>query len=158
VFEGLIDRWVDGDPGRPAVPKDPQIAIHMRRTEPRAATLAGTWEVESVKMIGELLASHRADPSTWRRLVVNDKESTAHVTFANGRTDEFRLEPSPDGCMTLTTRALLTYELAADDLMHLEGRFRGHDLSIRLKRRDPKDFLLLRRSFQWINEVPFNRY
>ncbi len=44
------------------------------------------------------------------------------------------------------------------DALVLRGEHRGRMLEIELARRDLDSFLLVRRGYHWINEIPLNRY
>ena len=48
---------------------------------------------------------------------------------------------------------------ARPDVGHLtiEGSIADGRVSMRLRKIDPSEFLLVNRGFHWINEVPFNR-
>jgi hypothetical protein len=39
----------------------------------------------------------------------------------------------------------------------LTGTVDNDPLEIRMRRKDPSEFLLVNRGFHWINELPFNR-
>jgi hypothetical protein len=50
----------------------------------------------------------------------------------------------------------LTYEQPSPDELILRGRWQGHDVEIRLQKRDLEEMELLSREFHWINESPHN--
>lgn len=51
----------------------------------------------------------------------------------------------------------ITCTWATPDELVLEGSLERVAVTIRLRRIDQEDFLLLKRGFNWVNEVPFNR-
>jgi hypothetical protein len=65
--------------------------------------------------------------------------------------------------MILTDRAVpghtlvLGYEQSDGHQLVLRGTFAGAATVLRLRRFDEKQYLLLNRGFQWIQERPFNR-
>ena len=122
------------------------------------AALLGVWRVASRETIGDLLASRRGDPSDWSVLTL-DGSDRARVEFAGGRLDVYGLTfDAATQLLTLTTIATLTRERPTSETMTLAGDLRGHALTVQLARRPPDAYLLSRRGFRWINEVPFNRY
>ena len=53
--------------------------------------------------------------------------------------------------------AVLNYQQRDANLLVLNGLWKEDSVTINLKRRPKRDFLLLTRGFHWINEEPFNR-
>jgi hypothetical protein len=95
----------------------------------------------------------------WQQVVVENVASM-RVTRDNGAISTYRLvlnnsqsrlqlgDPNnPSGS--------LTFRIAGEEVT-LQGDLHGEPVRMRLVR-SPEDFLLLRRGFRWINEVPFNR-
>ena len=81
-----------------------------------------------------------------------------------GKTDYFVFEPdSLNYQVTMYTRSdtankFLMHYAQPDSLsLQFAGVFQGDTLDILLKKIEPKDFLLVNRGFNWINEYPFNR-
>ena len=72
-----------------------------------------------------------------------EKNDTAHtVTF----------EPLPD-----TTKYVLNYYQVDSNQLIIKGKLQKDSLQIELKKMKKKEFLLTKRGFRWINEMPFNR-
>ena len=55
------------------------------------------------------------------------------------------------------TKFELGYAQPDGDHLVLEGKLMDDVLSVRLRKIDTTKFLLVKRGFHWINEVPFNR-
>ena len=61
--------------------------------------------------------------------------------------------------LTLTgiSKIILTYSRLDADRVVLTGTLDNDPLEVRMRRRDPSEFLLVNRGFHWINELPLNR-
>ena len=184
-LEGEFDRTfrqVPGDFQDPGTPTDPQVELRMKRrddtqsaralveasvpgsveeepaSDEPASFLLGEWETTSRAIVGDLIAGRRSDPTRWAAIEF-DSLTHAHVDFGNGRIDTYAIAVDPERReVRFTTSARLTLTRPTPDTMILEGTLRGHDLRMELTRRDPEHYLLVRRGFHWINEVPLNRY
>jgi uncharacterized membrane protein YphA (DoxX/SURF4 family) len=180
VFKGEFSHYVRAHPGKPAsedppIPTQPQVSIRMVKQAPETkpegnpdtglagepsapqSALVGTWNVISIETIGDVLGLRRSDPSGWKTLVV-DSEGVAQVQFDNDRTDTYAFVVDESAQQAIfSTGATLSLEQPEDDTLILRGDFRGHELVIRLSARDLSGFLLVRRGFHWINEIPLNR-
>jgi hypothetical protein len=108
-----------------------------------------------------LTGTYRVDGfAGWQQVVVKNAESM-RVTRDNGTISTYRVVLNdrqsrlqlgdPDNPM-----GLLSFHIAGEEVT-LEGDFLGEPARIHLVRSPEKDFLLLRRGFHWINELPFNR-
>ncbi len=54
-------------------------------------------------------------------------------------------------------RSTWTFERPSPGLLNLRGELDGGTIAVKMKARDPGDFLLLNRGFHWVDETPFNR-
>ena len=152
----------DRDPDE--VPLDPAaIAAEEAAAEAEAASrrveaeLLGVWEADTFDVIGDILNSRRDDPSHWQRLVFFG-DGRVLVVHPDGQEELLGVELQPDdGTLTFVTEDTLQFERSSEEELRLHGEFRGHHLDIRTTRRLPEDFLLVRRGYHWINEIPLNR-
>jgi hypothetical protein len=64
----------------------------------------------------------------------------------------FKLKAARD-----TTKYYFKYQQIDSAKLVLIGKLKNDSLRIELEKQKPKDFLLPKRGFHWINEEPFNR-
>ena len=153
--------WLPTSEENPEELRAPQIRITLRAQDaaPTNAELRGRFVVTSWDVIGKTyLTRRRPNPPHFEELEFVD-DSTCRVSFASGRTDTYGLAvDSAQNRLTLRSNSTFTLTREGEDQMTLTGTLRGHELTTQLVRRDLEEFLLTRRGFQWINEMPFNRY
>jgi len=101
------------------------------------------------------------DPTVWRQIAISrvsflvvagDGLITRHLSTWDSQRGT--LSVSERDAPTRTGR--LTAREAGGQLQ-LEGELAGHTLSVRARRIEESEFLLLRRGFHWVSEEPFNR-
>lgn len=169
VLAGEFDRWFRADladASLPAVPVDPQVTMELARNDPIPPQLMkldteispGRWMVDSRQVVGELLGSRRSDPSAWDTMTLTSR-GEAHLTFEDGHDAVYGYAVDEDrGTLTLSTSAKLRLERPDPDTMQLSGEHLGRAIEVDLRRRPREEYLLVRRGFHWVNEVPLNRF
>ena len=174
------------DPGTPRAPQveielrrasggdapvvDPEIPVGpgpMTETEevsdeepetPLPASLVGRWTVVRNELIGDTFTHRRSDPTGWTAVTLT-AEGTATFEYEDGPTETYELKVEPEGgILRFSWSSEFAVEQPSADAIVLRGEHRGRTLEIELARRDLNSFLLVRRGFHWINEIPLNRY
>ena len=129
---------------------------------PKSA-LYGIWNVEEFTMDGQTHAPLLTDPSRWRRIVFQFPD---RATFQR-MDDSFSYYGASlnlkEKSLALTERdgkepkAHFTFQQPAQGQLGLDGTMEGHKVHMQLRLVDRDKFLLVSRSFHWIQEYPFNR-
>lgn len=103
------------------------------------------------------------DGPRWRQFIVEQFGFVAVRTMSGERTF-FAAETDTEArTISLERRGeqpasyTLRYELPDADTLVLRGDIAEGPAEITLRRRDPKDFELVKRGFHWVNEYPYNR-
>lgn len=151
-------------PENKATPEAPQIEIQLVRRPSESQEggpttgLQGTWDVRSFNVIGDtFLPRRRSLPFGWSAITI--MEDNAVVEYDDGHQDEYGFAlDQPPGFFQLQLNFKLNMSRPSEEQLTLSGIRAGHELEIDLRRRDLNEFLLLRRGFHWINEIPLNRY
>jgi hypothetical protein len=141
--------------------------------------LFGIWEVDSMVVGGVTKPPLLSDSTRWRRVIfqgpaaatfqrmddtfrkyVATVDSTAR-SLALAPADTTNLmamsgaaEPTAD---TTRAKSALTYRRVDRAHLLLDGTLDAQDVHLALTFRDPDEFLLRRRGFHWVSEVPFDR-
>jgi hypothetical protein len=125
--------------------------------------LYGIWEVVEFRFDGMDRPPLTTDPVRWRR-VVFDSAGMITIQPMSDSLNRYLLKlDDAKKTLTLSRRtdpkatSSLAYSRPEPDVLALDGTFEGRKVVARLRRVDPKSFLLLGRGFHWINEYPFNR-
>jgi uncharacterized membrane protein YphA (DoxX/SURF4 family) len=131
--------------------------------------LYGLYEVESFLRDGVPAAPLLTDATQWRQVAFK-RFGAVTVRMVNGTAQRFRMmlnaenhtlsltpvgEPGSPSGLTST----LNYSEADSEHLLIEGTLQGEavPVSIRLRKVDTSQFLLVNRGFHWVNEYPFNR-
>jgi len=129
---------------------------------PRAA-LYGIWEVDQFEADGQSLPPLVTDPFRWRRMAF-DFPTRMGIQFMSGTRRRYLLKELPKVQRLVLTKiedpkwkSILSYTQAAPGVLAVEGTFDGKKVKAKLHKAAKSDFLLLSRSFHWINEYPLNR-
>lgn len=171
--EGAADRRVQmrGPRIELVLRRDPDFVPSgggRRRRTRVPETLCGRWIHVSTDLMGDVSTRRHSMPFGWDALVI-EADGDVTVEYPLSR-QEFKVRvepheseddaaprgPGPDGELSLRSSSRLDLELPGDGRMRLEGELRGNDVEIELRLRDPDSFLLVRRGFHWINEIPLN--
>jgi uncharacterized membrane protein YphA (DoxX/SURF4 family) len=125
--------------------------------------LYGLYEVESFRVGDVVRPPLTTDGPRWRQFIVEQfgfvavRTMDGKRTFFASETDvdarTISLERRGDQPVTLT----LHYEQPEPDALVLRGDIPEGPAEITLRRRDPRDFELVKRGFHWVNEYPYNR-
>lgn len=121
--------------------------------------LYGLYQVESFKRSGKEVPPLITDASRWKTLVAQNG-AIIQVRMMDDSLRGFASHyDASAGTVTLTatSKMILAYSRPDADHVVLTGTLENEPLEVRMRRRDPSEFLLVNRGFHWINEVPFNR-
>lgn len=142
---------------------------------PRGA-LDGTWEVVEFRRDSVDVPPLVTDESRWRYFTIVDRPAwkQAIVTHMKGVNGRWRLTiRDGDPADTLELREMtvaagddasmaplvgtLTCPREGEKNLRMTGEIAGARVEALCARREPQDFLLMKRGFHWVNEDPFNR-
>ncbi len=125
--------------------------------------LYGIWVVDEFEMDGVVRPPLVTDETRWRRLIFG-QPGTASIQLMSDTRQRYRIALEPKKkLLHLTKRedaqakSSLSYAQPAPGQLTVQGTVDGHEIRARLQRVEDPDFLLLKRGFHWINEVPYNR-
>jgi len=126
--------------------------------------LYGLYEVETFTLAGEVRPPLTTDEQRWRHFIV-EAYGYAVVRTMDSKREFFGVDTDLDrktivlwqGRGNERVRHEFTYERPTAELLILRGSLGCDPVEITLRKRDPGDFLLVRRGFHWVNEYPFNR-
>jgi uncharacterized membrane protein YphA (DoxX/SURF4 family) len=130
------------------------------------SSLYGIFNVQTFVKNRETLPPLLTDTTRWRRLVINETGEASYVSVRgmNDSAKSYILKQDPmAGKITIyratdTTRKFhFDYAFIGEDILRLQGLWKGDSVSVILKRYDLSDLLLVNRGFHWINEAPFQR-
>jgi hypothetical protein len=140
--------------------KDAQARYGAERPKP---PLHGIYEVQTFVQNQDTIPPLLTDTVRWRYLLVDYVNFTT-VLRINGKSQRYQstidtVEQSFtfNQFQDTVNKYVLHYELEEKD-MHLQGIMEGDTLQIELKHIPKDNFGLLNRGFNWVNEVPYNRY
>jgi hypothetical protein len=125
--------------------------------------LYGIWNVEEFVVDAQTQPPVVTDGKRWRR-VIFDYPKVIAIQLMDDKRQRYLLELDEQQ-MTLQLskrddkewKASFHYQRPEEDQLELEGTFEGKKMLAKLRRVDASEFLLMNRSFHWINEFPFNR-
>jgi uncharacterized membrane protein YphA (DoxX/SURF4 family) len=125
--------------------------------------LYGIWEVSRMSIDEQPRPPLLTDSARWRRAIFDFPTQMAFQRMD----DSFAYYPASinltDKILALTKRgdknwtANFTFQRPAREQLVLDGRMDNHRVHIELQLTDSNKFLLVRRGFHWIQELPFNR-
>ena len=126
-------------------------------------TFYGLYEVEFHSVNKDTLPALVSDPIRWNQLLVR-REGYAHVRHMSDSISRFTTEldtiaktydftPRNDSGFSYSFH----YTVPDSSSLILTGIMNGDSVKIDMKRKNLKDFRLISRGFNWINEYPYNR-
>ena len=124
-------------------------------------TLKGVWEVQTFIKNGVDQPLLVTNDELWRYVIVDYTTMTSIKTM-NGKAKRYSsatndsLKSISFGSTRDAWDSKMTYSLEKDTL-ELSGVFENDSLQVKLIKKDPKDFNLTNRGFNWINEAPRNQ-
>jgi hypothetical protein len=124
--------------------------------------LYGIWAVDEWDDNGVAQPPLLTDTSQWRR-VVFDYPGILAVQTMPGAWHRYLQTLDPATRTLALSRnspawsCTLTYTQPRPNLLTLSGTLDGRQVVVKLHHEDPGKFLLIRRGFHWINELPYNR-
>ena len=132
----------------------------QRSQQAQRSPLYGIWEVEEFNLEQTQTS---AAVERWRRVIFDSPYRVVAQTTTVTQ-ERFRLQMDEQK-KTITLRkredpnwqAVLTYQEVSPGALTLTGEMGGSPLTAKLRRVDEPQFLLIKRGFHWINEVPYNR-
>jgi uncharacterized membrane protein YphA (DoxX/SURF4 family) len=121
--------------------------------------LYGLYRVESFTRNGKEILPLITDVSRWKTVVAQNA-AILQVRMMDDTLRGFATQyDSSSSTVTLsgTSKVILIYSRPDADHVVVKGTLDNDALEVRMRRRDPSEFLLVNRGFHWINELPFNR-
>lgn len=125
--------------------------------------LYGAYFVKSFVVNHDTLPPLTTDSTYWKHLIIQWGEY-AQIRFLNDSTRGYSMKIDTVARtlylkqrLDTTNKGLLAYQMVDEKNMLLKGTIKNDSVSILLKRKTEKDFLLMKRGFRWINEYPYNR-
>jgi hypothetical protein len=125
--------------------------------------LYGIWNVEEFAVDGKARPPLVTDETRWRRLVFDYPKMLGIQLMSDSR-QRYLLELDTEKrILGLAKRddpgwkATLGYQQPEPDVLIVDGKLDGRSILAKLRRNDPKEFLLMSRGFHWVSEYPFNR-
>jgi hypothetical protein len=125
--------------------------------------LQGLWEVEELKVDGQVRPAVLSDATRWRWVVFDYPGMLGVHSMTQSRERYFIEVDTRKRTIALTKRddpdwkTVASYQQPGPGLLTLQGTFDGRKVQARLRRTEPPEFRLLTRGFHWISEAPFNR-
>jgi len=126
-------------------------------------TLYGIYEVEKFVKNGQTLPPLVTDTTRWRRLLVDYPKRISvmgmddrFIRYA-AKTDTLKKQLILNTRKDTVNKYPLKYERLGKDLK-LSGVLQKDTLEIHLKHYPLKNFSLRNRGFNWVNEIPYNKY
>ena len=123
----------------------------------------GIWSVDEFTVDGQARPPSMSDANRWQRVIL-EYSNRVSVQFMDAPQQRYGLElNSTAHTMSLTNienpgwKTTFKYETPQPGLMVFRGEMDGHQVEMRMHRKDPSTFRLTNRGFHWINEYPFNR-
>jgi len=138
-------------------------SLNAARTALAASPLYGIYDVEDIRRDDAAMTPALVHPGQWRRVIF---DAGGRITIRTASDVVTRFTSKVDAAhhsMTLTDRSVpghtlvLGFEQPGDNRLILRTALAGDPSVVRLRRFDEKQYLLLNRGFNWIQERPFNR-
>lgn len=137
--------------------------MRFRRMQLEQPAYFGVWAVERMERIAESgQAVARDGGDEWSRLGL--ARGRAAITLASGAFERFLVrDDTLARTLTWTDRDdpahsfVLGYRQPDADRMVLAGRVNGDSVEAVLRRAEWRDYLLVSRGFNWVQELPYNR-
>jgi len=138
--------------------------------------LDGTWEVMEFMRDGVAIPPLATDETRWRYFTIIDAPDwkqvvVTHMKGVNGRWRLTIRDGDPADTLELREMTVaagddaskaplvgtLTCTREGEKNLRMTGEIAGARVEALCARREPQDFLLMKRGFHWVNEEPFNR-
>jgi uncharacterized membrane protein YphA (DoxX/SURF4 family) len=124
--------------------------------------LAGIFEVEQVTKNGVVQTPLLTDSTRWRRLAVarfraSVRLATDSLVSYGMRSDTVKHTATFMNGPDTTKRIVLAYAFPDSQHLVLRGRLGADSVEMTLRRRSESSYLLVKRGFHWVNEVPYFR-
>ena len=138
-----------------------QFALHDGDWAPRPPHF-GAYEVETFVRDGDTLPPLLTDGTRWRAAAV-DSHSVLMIIKMDSKRLGYMMKEDPEKKTFThsgglgTPEFVLSYAEPDPEHLVLEGPLDGASLNVRLRKINPASFLLVNRSFHWINEFSYNR-
>ena len=138
-------------------------SLDAARRATAGSALYGIYDVEHIAQDDLAMTPAMTHPGQWRRVIF---DAGGRITIRTASDVVTRFSSKVDGgrhSMTLTDRAVpghtvvLGFEQPEDNRLVLRVSQAGPVTVLHLRRFDEKQYLLLNRGFNWVQERPFNR-
>ncbi len=154
----LVGIWLVGANGY-----ESKVSWYERGGGRTLSPLYGIWDVEQQVVDGQLRAPLVTDSGRWHRVIFDfptrvtfqriDDSFAPYGAAIDLKNKSFVMTDDKDK----NWKANFAFERSGQDQMTLEGSMDGHQVHMQLRRLDRSQFLVVNRSFHWIQEYPFNR-
>jgi hypothetical protein len=131
--------------------------------EAKKPPLYGIYTVERFVRNSDTLPPLTTDTFRWSKLIISYANG-AQIKFMNDSLKYYSFKPDTiKHKIVINTYAdtihkfLFIYTLQKPGILILKGKWGQDSLHIQIRRLDPKNFLLLKRGFHWVNEYPLNK-
>ncbi|MEM6770582.1 MAG: hypothetical protein AAF597_08375 [Bacteroidota bacterium] len=118
--------------------------------------LYGVYDVSDYVINGDTIPTLNATNGRWKKVII-DYPDYIGVLYADGKREFLASEIDTNKQVLTLEDQDFTYVTTKDQLL-LDGLFGTDTLQVKLKPYDLDKFSLLSRGFNWVNEVPYNRY
>jgi uncharacterized membrane protein YphA (DoxX/SURF4 family) len=125
--------------------------------------ILGVWSVQDYTVDGQQRPLAMNDAARWQRVIL-EYSSRMGVQLMDAPSQRYPMELDEGSrSIKLTSRddpnwhANLHYQVTPPDGMVLKGEVDGHEVEMKLQRKELSSFRLLNRGFHWVSEAPFNR-
>ncbi len=125
------------------------------------AELYGIYEVEKYAINGDTLPVLQNDTKRWKRILV-ERSGWGSIEYMDQAKIYYRFGADTlNGKVSILSQDSSTvYSFAhkrSGERFYWQGGNKSDSIFLSVKRKDPSEFLLVNRGFNWINEYPFNR-
>jgi len=125
--------------------------------------LYGLYQVDTFVKNKDTLPPLTTDTTRWSKFMTSYEGSAAtkmmndSMKYYSLKVDTVKHTITANTYADTVHKFHLKYAFQKPDIMTLSGTWKKDSVYIRLHKLDPKNFLLLKRGFHWVNEFPFNR-
>ncbi len=124
--------------------------------------LYGIYTLKTLVKNNDTIVPLMTDTTAWRQFIIeyNDRSKIKYINdstyWYNYSIDTAKKKLTFYSNWDTVNRYQFTYRLDSN-LLQLTGHYKADTLQLQYLRTDEKDFRLMNRGFNWINEYPFNR-
>ena len=123
----------------------------------------GIFNTQTFVLKNDTLPPLTIDTTRWRRMIINGRGGV-RINYMNDSTRNYSFkEDTAKRQITIASfkdtarKYIFKYTLSKDSVLQLTGNGPHGQVSATLKRYNEKQFLLMKRGFHFVNEVPYNK-